>query len=86
MKLNELVMEGVKKNVKLLGPLGSQVGRRGFTVGDVQDLESDITDALKPLKLRRSIDFIFRNGAIQFTKKEQVTPAVMKMLKKFQKN
>jgi hypothetical protein len=77
--LKELVLVERTKGVKVR----DQVGKTGLTDPKILKVEKGIEDALGPLGLKRSIDFIFRSGMVQFTKAEKVTPEVMKALKKF---
>ncbi len=79
MLLEELVLIERAKGIKVR----DQVGKTGLTDPKILKTERAIEDALGPLGLKRSTDFIFRSGMVRFTKAEKVTPEVMKALKKF---
>ena len=79
MLLEELLLMERAKGIKVKDP----VGKTGLTNPKLLKVEKGIEDALGPLGLKRSIDFIFRDGMVRFTKAEKVTPEVMKALKKF---
>ena len=60
------------------------MGSSGFTNPKELEIENEIEDVLKKFKLKRSTDFIFQGGAVQFTDASKVTSEVSKALKKYQ--